>query len=68
MRTKGLSVYIFTLMSAIAFNIFVNPIALEAIAWKYYFVFLGVLMVAIGIIYFFFPETKGLMLEEVAVV
>lgn len=51
---------------AIFFNTFVNPIALEAIGWKYYFVFLVVCAVQIVNIYFTFPEVKGRTLEEIA--
>jgi sugar porter (SP) family MFS transporter len=47
------------------FSGFVNPIGLEAIAWKYYIVWCCVLISNFLIIYFFFPETKNLSLEEV---
>ena len=53
---------------ALLFNLFVNPIALAAIAWKYYIVFICVLIIATIAIYFAYPETKGFTLEEVAVV
>jgi hypothetical protein len=50
------------------FNTFVNPIALEAIGWKYYFVFI-VVLVAMGLtVYFFYPETRGYTLEHMAVI
>lgn len=50
------------------FNTFVNPIALDAIAWRYYIVFIVVLM-AFGVTaYFFYPETKGYSLEQIAVI
>jgi hypothetical protein len=48
------------------FNGYVNPIAMEAISWKYYIVWDCWLVVQAGIVYFFFPETHGLALEEVA--
>lgn len=51
---------------AIAFNTFVNPIALEAIAWKYYIVFVVVLVVMIITVYFYYPETRGHTLEQMA--
>lgn len=54
--------------AAIFFNIFVNPIALEAIGWKYYIVFAVILVIITVTIYFFYPETKGHSLEEMAVV
>jgi hypothetical protein len=53
-----------TIYSALLFNLFVNPIALAAIAWKYYFVFICVLVVAIITIYYTYPETRRFTLEE----
>ena len=54
-------------MVAICFNTFVNPIALESIAWKYYIVFV-VILIAYGLTAFwYFPETKGYTLEQMAV-
>lgn len=50
------------------FNIFVNPIALEAIAWKYYLVFIAVLLLFGVTAYFVYPETKGYTLEQVAII
>lgn len=55
-------------MAAIFFNTFVNSIALEAIAWKYYFVFIAVLAVMIVTVYFVYPETRGYTLEQIAVI
>jgi hypothetical protein len=46
----------------------VNPIALEAIGWKYYFVFVGVLVVFGLTAYFYYPETRGYSLEQMAVI
>lgn len=68
LRSRGLSV---TWMSAFAgsfFNVFVNAIALEAIGWKYYFVFVVVLVVMWVTVYFCYPETRGYTLEQVAVI
>jgi hypothetical protein len=56
------------MISALIFNVFVNPIALAAIGWKYYIVYV-VLLVSYGlVIFFFYPETKGRTLEEISVV
>ena len=57
-----------TAVIAIFFNTFVNPIALERLGWKYYFVFLAVLVVMAFTIYFFYPETRGHTLEQMAVI
>ena len=50
------------------FNTFVNPIALAAIAWRYYIVFHVVLIMFGLTAFFFYPETKGYSLEEIAVI
>jgi MFS family permease len=48
------------------FSGYVNPIALAAIGWKYWLVWVFVLVSNFTIIYFFYPETKNLSLEEVS--
>lgn len=53
---------------AACFNIFVNPIALEAIAWRYYLVFVAVLVTFGVTAWFLYPETKGYTLEQMATV
>lgn len=55
-------------MVANFFNTFVNPIALESIGWKYYFVFVVVLIIMGFTVYFFYPETRGYTLEHMAVI
>jgi hypothetical protein len=40
---------------------------LDAIGWKYYFVFIAVLVVMLITVYLFYPETRGYTLEQVAV-
>lgn len=45
---------------------FVNPIALDNIGWHYYIVFCCILVAINVITWFFFPETKGHSLEEIA--
>jgi sugar porter (SP) family MFS transporter len=65
LRTKGTSVFWVSQAVAICFNQFVNPVALGRIAWKYYLVYVGVLIFVIIFMFFYVPETKGLSLEEV---
>jgi H+/Cl- antiporter ClcA len=68
LRSRGLVVTLTTSVIAIFFNTFVNPVALERIGWKYYFVFI-VMLILLGItVYFFYPETRGHTLEQMAVI
>jgi MFS family permease len=48
------------------FSGYTNPIAIGAIGWKYYIVWCCVLISNFTIVYFFYPETKNMSLEEVA--
>lgn len=48
------------------FNSFVNPIAMEALGWKYYLVYVAFLVVISVVIYLFYAETKDHSLEEIA--
>ncbi|RSL88416.1 hypothetical protein BHE90_000037 [Fusarium euwallaceae] len=65
-RAKGFSVLMFFGKGAGFVNSFVNPIGLQALAWKYYGVYVGWLCVEVACIYFLFPETSGRSLEAVA--
>lgn len=67
LRSRGLSAAWISVVFANMFNTFVNPIALDAIGWKYYFVFVAVLIAYEFTVYFTYPETRGHTLEEMAV-
>jgi hypothetical protein len=49
-------------------NQWVNPVALADIAWKYYIVYIVLISMYLVLIYFFFPETRRLTIEEVSVI
>lgn len=68
LRSKASGLFQFMGQVVGLFNNYVNPIALTAIGWKYYIVFCAVLTLEFVVVYFFFPETRGLGLEEIAVV
>jgi MFS family permease len=68
LRAKGFSLCLTVVFGAGFFNQYVNPIAFDALAWKFYFVYVACLAAFFVIIYFLFPETKGRTLEETAVV
>jgi MFS family permease len=66
LRAKGLSVFNLAQYSSGLLNGFVNPIGLAAVGWRYYIVFVVSLVLWLVVIYFTFPETRGLTLEEVS--
>jgi sugar porter (SP) family MFS transporter len=65
-RAKGFTVFNFAISLSLIFNQYVNPIALDAIAWKYYIVYLVWLSFELVFLYFFIVETKNRTLEETA--
>jgi hypothetical protein len=65
-RARGLGMGQISTQLAIFFNVFVNPIALENIQWKYYVVYVVLLVIITATVYFFYPETIGHSLEEMA--
>ncbi|KAL2859200.1 hypothetical protein BJX68DRAFT_252237 [Aspergillus pseudodeflectus] len=66
LRTKGLTAFNLAQYCSGIFNGFVNPIALEDLRWRYYIVFVCALVLWLVVIYFTFPETRSLTLEEVS--
>jgi MFS family permease len=66
MRTKGLAAMVAIGQALLIVSQYANPVAIEAIGWKYWLFFLGMLVIFIFMVYFTYPETKGLTLEELA--
>ncbi|KAJ5918807.1 hypothetical protein N7454_009951 [Penicillium verhagenii] len=66
LRAKGLAITLSTDAVACFFNQYVNPVAFSFLQWKYYFVYVGCLVMFFILAYFLFPETKGRSLEEVS--
>lgn len=66
LRAKGIAVTLSTDAVACFFNQYVNPVAFDAIQWRYYIVYVGCLAFFLASVYFLFPETKGRSLEEVS--
>ncbi|OJA17867.1 hypothetical protein AZE42_05906 [Rhizopogon vesiculosus] len=65
-RAKGFNVFNFVISAALIFNQYVNPIALDAMSWKYYIVYVCWLAVEFIFLWFFLVETKNRTLEETA--
>jgi MFS family permease len=68
LRAKGTNIMQIASTCVILFNGYANPVAMDAISWKYYIVYCCVIAVEIALVYFGFPETKGHSLEEVALI
>jgi len=65
LRANAVTIYQITGNIAGFYNNYVNPIAMVAIIWKYYIVWICMLVVWIVKLCFVFPETSGHSLEEV---
>ena len=65
-RAKGLACMNFGVMAAIVFNQYTNPIALDALKWKYYLIYTIWLVFEFIYIWLWAAETKGRSLEETA--
>jgi MFS family permease len=66
LRSKGVMIYQLNTSLCGVFNSYVNSIALGTIGAKFYLVILALVCVRLVVVYFFFPDTKGYTLEEVA--
>ncbi|KAK4554238.1 hypothetical protein LTR86_008766 [Recurvomyces mirabilis] len=65
-RAKGLGIAFGGQAAASVLNQYINPIGLEALKWKFYFVYIVILVLECLCIYFLFVETNGPTLEEIA--
>lgn len=65
-RQKGIAVTNIFNTFALVINAFVNPIVLQAIAWKYYLVYIVILVIITLVVYLFYAETTDLSLEEIS--
>lgn len=66
LRAKGFTAFNFAISLSLIFNQYANPIALDALGWKYYLVYCVWLAFELGFMLLFVVETKGRTLEETA--
>ncbi|KAJ9640137.1 hypothetical protein H2204_003362 [Knufia peltigerae] len=66
LRARGIGISCSGLFMAIIVFTSAAPTAFNTIGWKYYLVFTILTALCVVIIWFYFPETKGLALEDVA--
>lgn len=65
-RATGLAVGFATLNAIIIMLVQVTPLAIDAISWKYFMIFIFTDVIFVIVFYFQFPETANVPLEEVA--
>ena len=68
LRAKSAALLLLSQNLAQTFNQFANPVALQKLEWKYYIVYVGVIALYIVLFSLFIRETRGLTVEEAAVV
>ncbi|KZT22563.1 general substrate transporter [Neolentinus lepideus HHB14362 ss-1] len=66
LRAKGLTIFFFTVSISLIFNQYVNPIAMQALGWKYYLVYVCWLVFEAFFVFMYVLETKNRTLEETA--
>jgi MFS family permease len=66
LRAKGFTWLNFCVTGALFFNQYINAIALDALAWKYYIVYCVFLGFEVFVIYSFLIETRYTPMEEIA--
>lgn len=59
LRAKGTTIYQCWQGLVLVYNGFVNPVAMDAIDWRYYIVFCCLLAFELTVIYFSFPEVRA---------
>jgi len=65
-RAKGMALFWLLTGACGAFNTYINPLGIDAFGWKFYFFYVGWIAVQFAVVWFFFIETKGPSLEQVA--
>ncbi|KAE9400806.1 general substrate transporter [Gymnopus androsaceus JB14] len=66
-RSKGVSFGIMVMTASTALGAFLNPIGLNSLQWRFYFVFIAIQSMYLFLIWWFFIETKGRTIEQVSV-
>jgi Na+/melibiose symporter-like transporter len=65
-RSRGIALQQFFSRGASFATTYINPIGLENVGWKYFISYCVILVLEVAFVYFFFAETSGRTLEELA--
>ncbi|KAH8593223.1 MFS sugar transporter-like protein [Bisporella sp. PMI_857] len=65
-RSRGIAIEQFFVRGAGFFTTYINPIGMDNAGWKYLIMYNIMICVEVLTIYFFYPETQGRTLEELA--
>ncbi|KAE9371095.1 MFS sugar transporter-like protein [Stipitochalara longipes BDJ] len=65
-RSRGISIEQFFVRGAGFFTTYINPIGMDGAGWKFLFMYIAMICCEILTIFFFYPETQGRTLEELA--
>jgi SP family sugar:H+ symporter-like MFS transporter len=66
MRSKGMLVWNTASQLFSGYTTFVDSVALRSIGWKYYIVYMPLIVLQFGLMWKYMVETKGYTLEEIA--
>ncbi|KAJ4375408.1 hypothetical protein N0V83_002495 [Neocucurbitaria cava] len=64
-RSAGVATAYVVMHTVMIVIVQVAPLALEAISWRFFLIFLVANVAFVGILYTFYPETKSKTLEEI---
>ncbi|ESK89730.1 hexose transporter protein [Moniliophthora roreri MCA 2997] len=67
LRAKGMAYFVTVQSLCTAIALFANPVGIKNIQWRYYIIFIGIIIVHLFLIHKLFIETKGRTIEEVSV-
>ncbi|VUC34851.1 unnamed protein product [Clonostachys rosea] len=67
-RARGVTLQTGVMHAFGFFGTFVNPIGLQNAGWKYYIAYIVYTFLELLVVWYFFVETKGFTLEEIAVI
>uniref|UniRef100_A0A0W0GEF2 Major facilitator superfamily (MFS) profile domain-containing protein n=1 Tax=Moniliophthora roreri TaxID=221103 RepID=A0A0W0GEF2_MONRR len=66
LRAKAMSYFSLVQALALTFSMYINPVELEILRWKYYAVYVAVLSVYFVLARWLFIETKGHTIEQIS--